>query len=256
MVARQEQHEVEVARGPADTAISLGLAALIIGSWLAANIYGVMFHEIEWRSWPATLALLALATWLNVGIFIVAHDGMHNALVPGRPSLNRAISTLCLTLYAGLSFERVNTNHHRHHRHVGTAEDPDFLDAAPHRFWPWFLRFMSGYLTPFRLLFFPVVIQIYVMGLGANVANVLLLWCLPALLAALQLFWFGTYLPHKPSAQPFADSHRSRSNDYPWLVSLLTCFHFGYHREHHLYPKLPWWRLPAMRSHRRRQISP
>ncbi|MFA9473554.1 MAG: fatty acid desaturase [Filomicrobium sp.] len=27
-------------------------------------------------------------------------------------------------------------------------------------------------------------------------------------------------------------------------MSLLTCFHFGYHHEHHLQPDVPWWRLP------------
>ncbi|MBD3338449.1 MAG: beta-carotene ketolase, partial [Candidatus Lokiarchaeota archaeon] len=24
--------------------------------------------------------------------------------------------------------------------------------------------------------------------------------------------------------------------------------HFGYHWEHHEYPNIPWWRLPAVRS--------
>jgi beta-carotene ketolase (CrtW type) len=30
-------------------------------------------------------------------------------------------------------------------------------------------------------------------------------------------------------------------------VSLLTCFHFGYHHEHHDTPWVPWWKLPAQR---------
>jgi beta-carotene ketolase (CrtW type) len=37
-------------------------------------------------------------------------------------------------------------------------------------------------------------------------------------------------MPHKPELRPeFTDRHRARSNDYAWWLSLLTCFHFGYH---------------------------
>ncbi|MDT8325299.1 MAG: fatty acid desaturase, partial [Bacteroidota bacterium] len=38
-----------------------------------------------------------------------------------------------------------------------------------------------------------------------------------------------------------------RSNDYGVLFSFLTCYHFGYHEEHHTRPGVPWWRLPAAR---------
>ena len=69
-----------------------------------------------------------------------------------------------------------------------------------------------------------------------------------------QLFYFGTFLPHRhlpANGSPmFADHHRTRSNGYGTLMSLLTCFHFGYHHEHHLHPGEPWWRLPA--EYRRR----
>jgi beta-carotene ketolase (CrtW type) len=28
----------------------------------------------------------------------------------------------------------------------------------------------------------------------------------------------------------------------------VSCYFFGYHLEHHAYPYLPWWRLPAARE--------
>ena len=31
------------------------------------------------------------------------------------------------------------------------------------------------------------------------------------------------------------------------FLSLLSCFHFGYHHEHHRAPWIAWWRLPAFR---------
>ena len=66
--------------------------------------------------------------------------------------------------------------------------------------------------------------------------------------AVAQLFVFGTWLPHRDRAEPFADSHRAHSIKIGPTLSLLTCFHFGgYHHEHHLSPGTPWWGLPARR---------
>jgi beta-carotene/zeaxanthin 4-ketolase len=74
--------------------------------------------------------------------------------------------------------------------------------------------------------------------------HVLMFWMLPALLASLQLFTFGTWLPHRPGRPGFVDQHCARSSGYGYLRSLLICFHFGYHQEHHAHPSVPWWRLP------------
>ena len=53
---------------------------------------------------------------------------------------------------------------------------------------------------------------------------------------------------HRVDDIPFADKHRARSNEFSPLLSLLTCFHFGYHHEHHDAPWVPWWKLPAHRA--------
>ncbi|MBI1386389.1 MAG: beta-carotene ketolase [Rhizobiales bacterium] len=242
----------------ADTAlaapIGLSLAAAIISAWLVVHVYAVFFFEIEWQSAPLAVLLFLLATWLSVGLFIVAHDCMHGSLVPFRPGVNRAIGRLCLFLYAGFSYDELNRKHHLHHRHSGTGADPDFNDAPPYGFWPWFGVFLLEYFSWRQYLHMSARFLAYVVLLQASVSNVLILWAAPAIVSALQLFLFGTFLPHRPAKAPFADRHRTRSNDYPWLLSLLTCFHFGYHHEHHAHPSVPWWRLPAQRrqaaSHR------
>ena len=74
---------------------------------------------------------------------------------------------------------------------------------------------------------------------GAPLVNLLTFWALPSLLSAFQLFSFGTWLPHRHGEPGFADAHNARSNGFGPLLSLLTCFHFGRHHEHHLYPYLP-----------------
>ena len=232
------------------TAIGLALATAVIGAWLALHIYGVFFHR--WTAWGVALApvLVALQCWLNVGLFIVAHDCMHGSLAPFRPAVNRWLGRLCLFLYAGFSYDRLIAKHFDHHRHAGTALDPDFDAENPAHFWRWYVGFIRRYLDWKPLAIMTVVATLYQFVLGAGTANVILLWAVPAILSSVQLFFFGTYLPHRHEEDGFTDRHNSRSSDFPWLVSLLTCFHFGYHHEHHELPHEPWWRLPQARAGR------
>lgn len=235
--------------------IGLVLAALIIGAWASLHVYGVFFHPLDGLGlWIAPLIVILLC-WLNVGLFIVAHDAMHGSLAPGRPGVNKAVGRLTLLLYAGFWLDRLQGEHHKHHRHVGTGEDPDFSGAHPTSFWPWYGKFMVHYFGWREFAVLNLLVYGYILLLGARPEAVLLFWGLPAILSSLQLFYFGTYLPHRHAEQPFADRHNARSNDYGWLASLLTCFHFGYHREHHLSPGTPWWRLPAERQRLRTQLQ-
>lgn len=78
------------------------------------------------------------------------------------------------------------------------------------------------------------------------VVRVTLIWALPALISGMQLFYFGTYLPHRDSPE---SAHSARSNDWPYWLSLLSCFHFGAcHEEHHAFPQLAWWELPQAKA--------
>jgi beta-carotene/zeaxanthin 4-ketolase len=230
--------------------VGVGLAGAVIVAWLAAHVGAVFFFDVAGAYALWAVPVIALQCWLYVGLFIIAHDCMHGSLIPGAPAWNRRIGQLCLGLYAGFSFDRMTPKHHDHHRHAGLHDDPDFDDRHPHGYWRWFAKFFGEYFSWRELLAISAVTWTYLLALGAPLANVLLFWALPALLSALQLFTFGTYLPHRPSAPGFADRHNARSNDFPWLVSLLTCFHFGYHHEHHLSPGTPWWRLPRLRRGR------
>jgi beta-carotene/zeaxanthin 4-ketolase len=74
--------------------------------------------------------------------------------------------------------------------------------------------------------------------------NLVLWWILPLTLSSIQLFIFGTYLPHRQSESE--NTHRAWTIDYPLCLSFLSCYHFGYHWEHHEYPRTPWYRIPAI----------
>lgn len=227
----------------------LAIAAAIVVAWLAIHVAGIFFWQWRWASAPLAVAMIVVQAWLSTGLFIVAHDAMHGALAPGWPRLNRLAGSVCLGLYATLSYRALLPKHGAHHRHAGSADDPDFHAGEPRRLLPWFGRFFRGYYSHGQILRITAVALVYTLLLGARLENIAAFWAVPALVALAQLFVFGTYLPHRHGDEPFADHHQARSLTASPLVSLLTCFHFGgYHHEHHLTPGVPWWRLPTVRQ--------
>ena len=154
-------------------------------------------------------------------------------------------------LYAAFPFRKLRAAHAHHHRSPASALDPDYHDGSHPSFARWYLRFFAAYFSWSQVLIMTVLFQLLYRGLGLSMRALILFWVVPSLLSTLQLFYFGTYRPHREPERGYEDLHRARSNEFSPLVSFLTCYHFGYHWEHHEYPQLPWWRLPAARRWRR-----
>ncbi len=237
-------------------AIGLSLAVLIITGWSSLHVWGVFFQPLTWPAVAAAPVIILLQSWLGAGMFIVAHDAMHGSLAPGRPRLNAVIGQVCVGAYAAFSYRRLNICHHQHHRSPGRADDPDFHADRPEAFGPWFLAFFLRYFGWREFAIVTGVLIAYLL-IGASAANLILFWAIPAILSALQLFVFGTWLPHRhdAAAEAFPDHHNARTIPMSWIASLLTCFHFGLHHEHHLSPTTPWWRLPQVRRDQPRRAS-
>jgi beta-carotene ketolase (CrtW type) len=200
------------------------------------------------------LVAIVVRTFLHTGLFIIGHDAMHQVLVPSRPALNHRIGAIALGLYAALPYGICRQNHHLHHQSPGGDQDPDVHGNRSAPVWIWYARFMTGYLSYGQ--FASLLAGWGVVALGARwwlatpMANVLLFCTLPLLLSSLQLFFVGTYLPHRNQA-PASNLHQAISLDWPEWLSLLACYHFGYHLEHHEDPQLCWFELPmARRSNR------
>ncbi len=233
------------------TVIGLALASAIVGAWAAVHVYAVFFLRLSGAGAWAAAPLALLETWLGAGVFIVAHDAMHGSLSPRLPVLNLWVGRVSLGLYAFFPYDAVARKHHAHHRHAGGEGDPDFHPDRPRAFWPWYARFFRAYFGWGQLGGIFAVVLLYSLALHASILNILLFWALPAIGSSLQLFTFGTWLPHRHTDQAFCDRHNARSLEYGWLGSLAACFHFGYHVEHHRAPQAPWWALPAVRAARR-----
>jgi beta-carotene/zeaxanthin 4-ketolase len=191
---------------------------------------------------PAVLGRIFIQT----GLFIVAHDAIHGSICSSNRKLNDVIGQFTATLYALLDYQKLAANHWQHHRQPGQASDPDFHDC---NHFIWYLKFMKGYLNLRQIIIqFLGLGTIFItlhFGLHIPIPNLFVFWILPIFFSTMQLFYFGTYLPHRPSNPE--NSHQATSSNYPLVWSFLTCYHFGYHWEHHEYPWLAWYQLPSVR---------
>ncbi len=186
------------------TRLGLGLAGAILGGWLALHVLDLFLLPWHFALLAAPL-LVALQCWLSVGLFIVAHDAMHGSLARFRPSVNRAVGRLVLLVYAGIWYDDLVARHFAHHRAPGTEHDPDFAGDGRVGFWRWFGAFFGEYLTFGQVLRVSIAATLYVYLFGVPLPRLLLFWALPALLSAVQLFTFGTYLPHRREEETFRD---------------------------------------------------
>lgn len=147
----------------------------------------------------------------------------------------------------GLCLAKIRDAHFAHHKHTGEDGDPDFDTAHPTQFWAWYWTFFRRYFGWQSLIYVNTVVGIYLFVFDIPFMQIFLLYGAPALLSSLQLFYFGTYRPHRHGEGAFADGHNARSDNFSTLASLASCFHFGYHLEHHRRPDVPWWALPGAR---------
>jgi len=225
------------------------LAVLLV--W-AASFAWLLASDLQTWSAPALILVVVFRALVQSGLFIVGHDAMHRTLLAGQPRANDCLGQLVLTLYALLPWRRCRLNHLRHHRAPGSPLDPDFHGGTGLA--GWFRRFLGAYLSWPRLLVLVSAwcLLTYRLTLIGDspwpqaAIRVLVAWILPLLLSALQLFVVGTVLPHR-RGEACGNRHRAESLALPPWLSLLACYHFGYHWEHHEYPQVPWFGLAWVR---------
>lgn len=211
----------------------ISIAAVILIFWLI-NLYYLLQLEIHYTNLFIYLLIL-VQTHLYTGLFITAHDAMHGTVIPNYLKINDWIGKVFLFLYAALNYQKIKQKHFYHHRYVHTAQDPDFYQGS---FWIWYLKFVQEYVSFYQICFLALLFNIA--KIGVNETNLYLFWVIPSLLSTLQLFYFGTYLPHKGEHTNIYQSNSQKKNH---LLAFFSCYFFGYHYEHHAKPFLPWWAL-------------
>jgi beta-carotene/zeaxanthin 4-ketolase len=224
---------------------SIIIATGIMAIW-AISLIILMTINIEKVNIFIILAAILWQTFLYTGLFITAHDAMHGAIFPSNLKVNHLMGSLCLILYGCLSYQKLLKKHWQHHKNPASKSDPDFHNGKQKNLMSWYFHFMKGYWSWKQILTLMLIFNIIVTTLHIPENNLKFFWIFPSLLSSLQLFYFGTFEPHCEPKEGYKEPHNSQTMSRPVWLSFLTCYHFGYHEEHHEYSNVPWWELPKV----------
>ncbi len=251
--------------------------AAIAGEWagiiLAIALYDRLLH-------PLLLPLVVM--WIGArqhALAILMHEGTHYLLFKNR-RLNIVVSELCLAWPLFVTMRAYRPSHFDHHRHVNTEQDPDLMrkQSAEWKFpQTWralstlLLKDVVGLNTRQQLLEavdLSDTRQPQTRGLGAyGLTRVffylavltlvtyfrvwpsfLLLWILP------MLTWLKMILRIRSIAEHFGvENDHVYTRTRTTLPSLFERIfvapkNINFHLEHHLYPSVPWFRLPRLHT--------
>lgn len=220
------------------------IATLIISSWIGHLFYCLSVLKVDFTS-PVFYLHVLIQTFLFTGLFITAHDSMHGTVAPGNKSTNKFFGLISSFLFAGFSYNRLRKNHFEHHDHPGTEHDPDF-NVRSQNFFVWWFGFLLKYSTIWQVLIMAIIFNLF--KIRFDEISIVFFWVVPAALSSLQLFYFGTYLPHKHPHTDEMNPHKARSQKKNHILAFLSCYFFGYHYEHHDSPATPWWKLHEVRD--------
>lgn len=218
------------------------IALLILSLWFAHLVYLLVFVEVSFA--PIMLIHIAIQTYLYTGLFITAHDAMHG-LVSSNRTINTIVGQSATWLFAALSYPRLNLKHQLHHRFPGEEADPDYYTGSQN-FWRWWFSFLKNYVSWWQIITMAIIFN--VLQIWVNQLNLIVFWVLPSILATFQLFYFGTYRPHRLPHTQSMMPHNARSQNGSHLWAMLSCYFFGYHFEHHESPQTPWWKLYQIKN--------
>ncbi len=214
------------------------IALLVIISWALHLAYMLLLQPVNLLDVWFWVHML-IQTWLFTGLFITAHDSMHGTISANR-KLNNVIGFSATLLFAGMWYPMLIKKHKMHHINPGTALDPDYY-TGKQNFFAWWFSFMKAYVTIWQIL---IMAGLFNLGLlYFSEIQLIVLWIIPSILATFQLFYFGTYFPHRLPHTTEMGIYKSRTLKKNHLWAMLSCYFFGYHYEHHASPQTPWWKL-------------
>lgn len=242
------------------------------GEWLV--ILGCAALCEAYFSAPAFFAACVVIGSRLHALGILAHDGTHGLLWPKR-RINDLLVECLLAWPVFLSLPAYRAMHVRHHRYLNTLDDPDFARNRPDRLrsrrsvWE-FIRIMGGlYGEQRQMVRFvadshkgdaspsnrPLVPRWLVYGgvvggaaLGGGLPLLLKYWIAPF------ASWFLLSMRLKGTSEHFAVEDEEACNAARTIrANLFTRLFVApknvhYHIEHHLYPSVPFHRLPQLHA--------
>ncbi|CAF3713793.1 unnamed protein product [Adineta steineri] len=221
--------------------------------------YHALFQiNITKSNWFDVIGTFICLEFLYTGLFITCHDAMHGAVCFRYRRLNNAIGNICFAAYAWFDYDRMHEKHWRHHNHTGIVkDDPDYHNGESIGFFSWYFHFMQEYVSIKQSIKMTLWVTSLLFIFSVPIANIIIYMLICGLCSSLRLFYFGTYIPHRPiiingkfeKKMPWEKSKSSNVNRW---ISFLCCYHFDYHWEHHRWPYVPWWDLWKCKEIRRK----
>lgn len=247
---------------PGYVALKLGV---LIGAWVGLG--GAVLAAPAW---------LWLPLWLLMGFVInglvqLAHETWHGNLLPRR--WHNTVAGTLLGLVVGIAHGPLRHDHLAHHRYNRTERDPDAYNVGRRSFWPTALHYAIAALgLPLSVIYFNLLypVQYYdrpalrrhaLVLLGYVAVHVIVWWWLAdaGLVRAALLVWVVPVLLTSPwnGLKSLADHYANdwRGTRYRTATTvrthrLITYAWNGlnYHLDHHLFPRVPGYNLPALHA--------
>lgn len=240
-----------------------------IGIFLGVGLTGIALNYVGFflmSDLPAIL-LRILGTLLTALMFnafiLLMHEGMHGILFPGK-TVNRWVSVAFGATFF-MSFTCYRVLHQRHHRYLGDKRDPDdYVNYVNTPRLVWILQYMRLLVGPYvYLIMMPFSAlrhgsrtdRIYVVQEYALLAVVYILVGYFVPLNIFLAFWFIPLVitGYMTAIRGLSQHGVSNSHD-PYLASRsiqafppvgFIMLHENFHLEHHLFPEIPSYYLPA-----------
>jgi fatty acid desaturase len=234
-------------------------SAIVAAAWLSERLANPLLY---------VLAVMFIGARLHALGFLL-HDASHSRLLPSK-RWNDLLADLFLAFPLFITLRGYRKTHLTHHRHLNTDQDPDWvakqtpdwifpkspLQMARFLLKPWStakseLHWAGGgrsghprALTAARVLFYALVaVLLSVLGLWRQFG---LYWLVPMFL------WWPIAMRICSMSEHFGLAYdsvytQSRTIIPTFLDSLfISPKNAGYHLDHHLYPSVPFYRLPRL----------
>jgi fatty acid desaturase len=227
-----------------------------------AGMYVVLVgnHLLYWTA-PLPLVVHVLLSAVAIHLaFTIWHEAVHGN-VSRRSWVNDVVGVVGMFPYMTPYFMQ-KWIHLQHHARLNERDDPNYvyIDGP---FWKIPLRYPRALGYARQVLerdprgrgerlsdtgFLATVAGVYALAWWYGVlADVLLLWFVPVIIAKVVMDWYINYLPHV--GLPPDRYLGTRIVDVPWLTPLVLVH--NYHAIHHLWPTIPWHRYRAVFERKR-----
>lgn len=236
------------------------------------------WQVMQWNLYlgiPAYLVAVIVIGSRQHALSILMHEGAHYRLLKNRVA-NDFVAELLTAWPMNISMRNYREHHFPHHRAPNTPDDPDWELRSEDESWEFpktkrglafmflldflGLRFVDQYRSFGRYAFphkrkrdwidlvrqgFNVTLVVGLTYTGLWIPY-LLLWIVPT------LTWLKVALRMRTIAEHYALDYghmyrQTRTTYANWIERVLISPHnIGYHLDHHLYPSVPFYNLPAL----------